>query len=166
MFSGFINELLYATFINFGYMKLRYIVFALVLGFALSSCEKNKVSKIPNITLENFGPLLIQNRDTLFLQFSLKDGDADIGTNRNEGEIFIKDARFPDFAPDYFPLIEMEIEDPDKGIFGSCIYMFTPDKLNPRTPSVPDTTYFLLYIKDRAGHHSDTIMTPQVVIMK
>ena len=157
-------------------MKFRYLAFFSVIILALASCQKNAVSGIPSITFEycglsNGADTLAVNQDTPFLKFSIIDGDADLG-NTPPGppyDIYINDMRFDTgYAGFMFPSIDQSIEDPKKGIQGTCIFLFLPSILQPRGDSihtfVADTVYYKVYILDRAGHHSDTITTTPLII--
>lgn len=153
-------------------MKIRYLFYMLLVSLAFASCQKNTVSKIPQISLLYFGPdSIILNIDTAYLQFSIVDGDADLGNDPNgsQKDIYIKDFRFDTgYAGYFFPAIDQTIEDPKKGIEGKCLFLFTPDILTSRTDSAHikygDTTHFAFYIVDRAGHHSDTIITKNIIM--
>ena len=173
MLSGYINAFDSNAFINFDYMNV--CRFAL-LGFSflvLSSCEKNTLSKIPQIKLEGFGPeIRTVGKDTTTIYFSLTDGDADLGVGIKAGQydIFINDKRFDTgFTGYYFPTITNEIKDPKKGLSGTCYFFFTPDLLLPRTDSIHlalgDTTHFELYIVDQAGNKSNHITTGNVYMV-
>ncbi|MBX2907489.1 MAG: hypothetical protein KF744_15700 [Taibaiella sp.] len=154
-------------------MNFRLLFLSGLSLFALSSCEKNTMSKIPQIKLEGFGPeIRTVGKDTTTLAFSLTDGDADLGVNIQAGsyDIFINDKRFDTgFAGYYFPAISNEVKDPQKGLKGTCYFFFTPDLLLPRLDSVHlkdgDTTHFELYIVDRAGNKSNHITTPDVYMV-
>jgi hypothetical protein len=144
----------------------RYIALVLFISLLLPSCEKNTVSKIPQISLITFYPLdsMRVNIDTSFIYFSLIDGDADIGNSDSVSGIFLKDSRDSGgFMRFPFPFISPpEIEDPKKGLEGKCLLYPVPQPV-PRSDSIHvatgDTLYYQLYITDRAGHHSDTITT-------
>ena len=157
-------------------MKVRYIaciVFALI---AFSACQKNTVSKIPSIALIYFGPDSIKlNRDTAFLEFRLTDGDGDLGNDPNSTatpikyDIYIKDFRYDTgFAGYFFPAIDHAIEDPKKGLEGTCLFAFLPSILTSRSDSLHllngDTTRFEVYIEDRAGDTSNHIFTSNIIM--
>ena len=158
-------------------MKIVYVVFLCALVLAFSACQKtNDVSKIPHIGLIAFLPLdsMIANIDTCSLQFSLIDGDGDIGYANPGGadtvsQIYMKDSRFDSagFQPTPFPAIDVTIEDPKKGLQGTCLFFPFPQPI-PRPDSLHtatgDTLTYELYIKDRAGHESNHIITGRYII--
>src|SRR4051812_35726975 len=120
MVSVLFNDVLLYTFPNFGLMKIRYLFYFLFASVVFAACTKtNDVSKIPQISLMYFGPdSMIINIDTPMLQFSLTDGDADLGNDPNGDlrDIYIKDFRYDTgFVGYFFPSIDVSIEDPKKG---------------------------------------------------
>jgi hypothetical protein len=159
-------------------MKIRYLACLLLISMAVFSCQKtNNVSKIPHIGLLYFGSgegtdSIIVGYDTAFLQFSIVDGDADLGNDPNgsQKDIYVKDFRYDTgFAGYFFPGIDQSIEDPKKGIQGTCTFEFIPPvDLTPRADSlhmaVGDTTHLEVYIVDRAGHQSNHIVTGSIII--
>lgn len=146
------------------------IAFVLLSFLAFASCEKsNNVSKIPHISLIAFVPDSMHvNVDTCIIEFGLVDGDGDLGNDSNSA-IYLKDSRFEaqGFIKNQFPVIDPNIEDPKKGLEGTCI--FTP--MEPPTPRLDsihmatgDTLTYELYIKDRAGNESNHIITHPLII--
>jgi hypothetical protein len=154
-------------------MRVAHLVIIALLVISFSACTKNTTSKIPFISLKFFGfrdGTLIGkvNKDTAFLQFDLADGDADLGRD-DRNDIYVQDNRFPGtYTPYAFPVIDPVALDPKKGVEGTCTFIFTPDLITPRTDSlhkaVGDTMSFNVYIVDKAGHNSDTIVTPSIVV--
>lgn len=112
--------------------------------------------------------------DTIYITFNFADGDADIGNTPNTGnsnyDIFIKDSRFDSvgFLGYFFPAVDQSIEDPSKGLTGTITFKQPVGLLKFRTDSIHfyfgDTLHYQLYIVDRAGHMSDTIVTPNLYI--
>jgi len=157
-------------------MNLRNIVYLLLVVLITPSCQKNDLSKIPQIDLLYCGPsdgkdYVRVNVDTAVLQFSLSDGDADLGNKPGSGkyDIYIRDFRFDTgYQGYYFPEIDGEIKDPNKGLSGTCTFSFIPPTLLPRTDSFHiingDTTHFEVYIMDVAGNKSNHIITGNVVM--
>jgi len=115
------------------------------------------------------------NVDTAFIEFSLVDGDGDIGySNPQTGDtsqIYFRDSRFDSagFVPNQFPAIDVTIEDPKKGLQGTCLFYPLPQP-SPRTDSLHtatgDTLFYELYIVDRAGHQSNHIVTHSIIVRK
>ena len=153
-----------------------------VLIATVVSCQKNNVSPVPYITSQYFGldygryndtPVIMKlSSDTLYFQFSFIDGDGDLGndTTNHMYDVYVKDFRYDTgFVGYIFPQIDKSIEDPKKGLTGVCQFLFfAPNILLARPDSVhtyvADTTYFEVYIMDRAGHKSNHIVTPRVIM--
>lgn len=151
---------------------VRYLVPVLLAALLFPSCQKNTVSKIPQISLMLFYPdsVMKVNVDTAYIEFHLVDGDADIG-NDTVSRVFLKDSRNPNtFIPYDFPIIDGAIEDPKKGLEGTCIFLPVPQPV-PRSDSLhnatgADTFYYEVYITDRAGNASNHIVTHSMIIRK
>lgn len=150
-------------------MRLRNFLLFTIATAATLSCKKgNDMSKVPQIGLSSFGPEYVRvNKDTLVIVFGLQDGDGDLG--RGKGDIFIHDFRYPGQIDSFnFPDIDPTVVDPTKGLVGDCAFLYTPALLTPRSDSLHiatgDTTYFELYIKDKAGNESNHITTPYVIM--
>lgn len=145
-------------------------VVALLLGalLGLSSCEKNTVSKVPNISLIGFGPstTLRVNVDSPVIAFNFTDGDADLATG-NTSAVYLKDSRFDTGYLRYdFPSIDASILNPKNGVNGQG-YLY-PNAPVPRFDSVHivngDTLVYEMYITDNAGNKSNHIVTPQIIV--
>ena len=150
-------------------MKARTILLISLFAIAgFSACEKNTVSKIPNITFTAASQALRVNLDTMVIQFSIVDGDADIGNDTLSG-IYWKDSRFDSagFSRADFPAIDKDVEDPKKGMQASCTFFPVPQP-TPRFDSIHvifgDTFTYEFYVQDRAGHKSNHITTPPIII--
>src|SRR3954469_5480046 len=106
----------------------RGILVLIVIAFLLPSCRKNDVSKIPQIGLVALYPdtAIKVNLDTCFIEFSLIDGDGDIGYDNSAPDtvssIYLKDSRYESagFVRVPFPSVDVAIEDPKKGLEGKC----------------------------------------------
>jgi hypothetical protein len=108
------------------------------------------------------------NIDTAYIQFSFSDGDGDIGNDSVSG-IYFKDSRYPDigFIKADFPDIDPSIEDPKKGLEGTCLFFPVPTP-TPRNDTFHikhgDTLSYELYIKDRANNESNHIVTKPLIV--
>jgi hypothetical protein len=148
-------------------MKLR-VIACLLAVLALSSCEKNTVSKIPFINFIYLDQYRRVNIDTSYLIFGMADGDGDLGQGLSSGkyDLYIRDIRTDSFLGFQFPDIDRTIEDPKKGVTAIDTFIITPPMLTPRDDSFHrangDSTYFELYIMDRAGDTSNHIITPLI----
>lgn len=109
--------------------------------------------------------------DTLFIKFYLEDGDADLGNDQSTTnyDIFLKDSRYDTgYGGYFFPYIDPAAENSTMGLKGTCTFKQLAAFIVPRNDTVHmkygDTVQYELYIKDRAGHASNHITTPQLYI--
>lgn len=150
---------------------MKYIL--LLSAFALcvfTSCNKNNtlpknhpyidfISLTPNYVKQG-----IASKDTVFLQFSFKDGNANLGVTPGgqDRDIYIIDLRDSTlFAAQYFPAMPGDAKDPSIGMEGTCTTWFPVAYIPVRLTTHPnaDTLQFEVYIKDRAGRESNHITT-------
>jgi hypothetical protein len=114
-------------------------------------------------------------QDSVIITFAFTDGDGDLGFKDDaEESIFIVDGRDSFQKPSYrIPHIEQQ--GAGNGISGSisivvpttcCIY---PPPLPPcdtiNAPQQLDTVFYLIRIKDRAGHLSNEIQTGPITLI-
>jgi len=146
---------------------------ALALTSALiSACSTGSgVSNIPHIVLTAMSAdSIVAGADTLYIQFSIIDGDGDIGatTTDTSSAIYFEDSRFDTgYFENQFPIVDPSVEISSKGLQGTCTFAPFPPPI-PRSDTNHakhgDTLYYRIFITDRAKHHSDTITTPQVIV--
>lgn len=115
--------------------------------------------------------------DTLYITFSFTDGDGDLGSVNGEPNIFIFDGRDTFEKPAYqIPYIDQE--GAGNGISGEirirllstcCIYPrstgIPPCDTSKNAPQNLDTVFYWIYIRDQAGHNSDTIQTAPITLI-
>ncbi len=147
----------------------RYLSILVISMLLFSACKTTTASKIPFISLIAFVPDSMKvNIDTTYLYFNIVDGDADIG-NSDASQIYLKDSRFDSlgFIPTPFPTIDKSIEDPAKGLEGTCVFFPFPQptpRLDSNHFNTGDTLHYEFYITDRAGHQSNHITTHDLII--
>ena len=112
------------------------------------------------------------NTDSIRVTFSFTDGDGDLG-DKDSLNIFIRDSR-DQFIASKYRLPELPPEGAQRGVRGEitvtiyttcCIF---PDGTPPCEASLEfptDTLRYELYIKDRAGHVSNTIQTAPIILV-
>lgn len=117
----------------------------------------------------------IFQQDSLVVVFKFEDGDGDIGRNeqQHENDVFFVDTR-TGTLDNTFGIPEIPEEGAGNGVEGEvrillfstcCIY---PDGSDPCTinPNYPvDSLQYRIYIKDRAGHTSNEILTPVITLL-
>ena len=136
----------------------------------IAGCKKDEnISPIPAIT---FKSLLVGNngvKDTAsILTFSYIDGDGDLGVlSDNTSEPYnLKIATYERINGSYVYLINQDGYIPnltpkarDKAISGDIT-----DVLQLPLNKINDTLHYEVYIIDRAGHESNMIITPDIVV--
>lgn len=154
--------------------------FILLFGFfailVLFRCKKAPEYPVePQITLVSALPgVLKPDADSLKIKFSFTDGDGDLGYNDNENTshdttIFVKDIRPNSIGNPYTYIFDMPrilAKGSFKQITGTfTINMFGSTSCRPDFPSPRnfDTVKYEIKIRDRAGHTSNVISTPDII---
>ncbi len=165
---------------------IKLFIFLITAVVFLDSCrEKEEYPEVPNLEFLSFTKLVHPaGYDTLgIMVVSYTDGDGDLGISQydtsafnffvsyfvmnngvlgpgliynNQTEQFDTinfNNRFGPLAPDdYEGWIKGEIEDTIKPLF------------DPRSTKTHDTIQFMVYMTDQAGHKSNTVSTPLIVV--
>jgi hypothetical protein len=159
-------------------MKRYRALLALLPILIIASCEKNTLSKIPQISLNGFSGDSARAGspfDTVFIAIKFADGDADLGVDPNNTngyyDIYLKDSRYDTGYVGYFlPSIDASAEDPKKGITGIITFAQPAVLLQVRQDSLHlkygDTLNYKIYIADRARHTSNHITTPNIILRR
>ena len=139
-------------------------VCCLIISFSMYSCKKDKLlfSATPEISISSVTPTTVtQFRDSIVVLVHYKDGDGDVGfTEPDSLSMVVQDDRTPN--PDWYyvpPLApagsviaiqgELEIKLHNTFLLGS---------------GSQEITKFHIKLKDRAGHWSNEVTTPQITI--
>ena len=156
----------------------RFALWLLVVAFALPSCVTPPDYPVePIIMYEGVNKDFIYAQiteipDSVTFQFSFTDGDGDI-SSRDSTDIYYVDSRFPTLTtPLALPPIPRE--GTGNGISGdifftlintgqvNCVYN---GRFPAQDPAYPVDTFSLsIFMRDQAGHISNTIRTEQVKI--
>lgn len=139
----------------------------LLLSLVLVSCKKDDeddITSIPHITFKSISPGTIKEyKDSVVIGIEYTDGDGDVGENGTGIEnAFVIDSRnnliysfrIRQLAPDNANIIirgNLSIVIPAVGL------------VNPSSSS--ESVAFQVYIKDRAGHRSNTEATSYVTVV-
>lgn len=147
-------------------MKLP-LLFCLTV-MALTGCKKdNELTGDPNVPFITFisvsSTTVLQFKDSLVITFEYKDGDGDIGEiDPDLNDLQIKDKRLS--KADYYfvkPLSPPGSKIKTKGTI--AVQLKNTFLLGNANSEI--TTYELK-LKDRAGHWSNSIITPEITITK
>jgi len=146
------------------------ITLIVLLVVLMSSCSKNTTSNIPFISTLSMYPDSVKAgyfEDTVFISFHFKDGDADLGNDPSgtNYDIYTIDSRDGSITGYFFPSINPSVEDASKGIEGNCLLKLQAALIVPiDTTKQRDTLHYSIFIQDKALHHSDTLVTPNIYI--
>jgi len=153
----------------------RYLVFFTLTVFLLGCNTENQGDEIPVISNVLISKSTMRqgdlNQDSLWVQFTFEDGDGDLGFGSQDSrhEIFIQDSRtnalynsykIPDLPPSNGAQQKGQI---NLLVFTTCCLF--PNPIPPCSAPVQfptDSLFFIVYIKDRAGHLSDTLQSPLI----
>lgn len=145
-----------------------FLVCLLTLVWIQTSCTKRTDDLSfpiePMITLDSISQdTLIEFQDRLILHLSYQDGDGDLGTsNPDINSIFIQDSRLANADEYYLPPLAPETGTISiQGTFDvelSTTFLFGN--------GTEESTVFSLFLKDRAGHESNTVETVEILIMR
>ena len=129
--------------------------------------EFNNYSR--NFMSQGFGP-----EDSIIMTIGYTDGDGDLGSDGDSLDVFVKDTRL-DGAPLTYKLPFVPQQGAGNGISGEisivlpttcCIF---PDNIAPPCethPSYPsDILVYEVFIRDRAGHESNKVLTSEVSLI-
>lgn len=162
---------------------------ALVAGFLQNCVQPPDYPKEPVIEFLSISPNVMLQRPfyvlpdsvTTTVTFSYTDGDGDLGYPGNDTatSIIVRDARTPQLTRQY-QLPYVDEQGAGNGISGEVslnipIVCCIPDPLNgiPLPPcdtlspsmQMRDTVVFIIQIKDRAGHFSNSIETAPLILI-
>lgn len=142
------------------------MVWAVAVSLLFSGCKKEEaISATPSIKFISISPnpaIKYQNEVTITIEYT--DGDGDLGENTADVKnLFVTDSRnnvtsefrIPQLAPDNSSIIirgNLSINLPPQG--------FVDDSHNS------ETTTYSVYVKDRAGHVSNTVQTDVLTVNK
>ena len=152
-----------------------FLLFLFPLVFIFTKCQKAPdFPAIPSIAFVSINTTKISAnaKDSLKITFSFTDGDGDLGdpnSQTTDTSIYITDVRpnNPEFTySDNIPYITPKGS--YKQISGNVtVYMKNTsfDEVQCRPDhAIADTVHYKIRIKDRAGHYSNTIITPTVYL--
>lgn len=133
----------------------------------LSACSENNTSLpdiVPQITLQSFEPdTVVQFVDSIKIVIAYEDGDGDIGYwNADSLPLAVHDLRL--MRPDYFYVRPLTPDSQALSISGTIDITIRNTFLLGNGSY--ETTRFEIKLKDRAGHWSNTVVTPQVLIIR
>jgi hypothetical protein len=152
-------------------IKNKIFVFA-VIGMA--ACVRPPDYPIePQIVFSSLSKTMMRQgtgqQDSLWLTVTFTDGDGDLGSN-DSLNVFVTDKRYPNRVAETFRMPYVPEQGAGNGISGNIkLLLFTTccNVIPPCEPSITkpiDTLVYQIAIKDRAGHKSNVIETPNIYL--
>jgi hypothetical protein len=136
--------------------RLNLIILSAIL-LSVISCGKSKnFPSTPDLTFKGISPSEVRASDSVQIVCGFRDAEGDI-----QDSIFYKASNNNVFAPYAIPNFPAQ-----RNMEGNIILVLERD-LDFSTPvggAAADTLSFDVYLKDRAGHISDTVRTTKVVV--
>ncbi|MBS1616796.1 MAG: hypothetical protein JST06_11840 [Bacteroidetes bacterium] len=159
-------------------MKFWLPLFLLLCFIGVWACKTNTNPVTPSISFISLYPDSVHSgsfKDTAYLSFGFTDGDGDLGNDPTSGnyDVFLKDTRDTgtnfSILRYFFPPIPDGARDPIKGLEGKGTIAIQGIYINTRQDTLHrlhgDTVSWRMWVKDRAGHTSDTIQTTSLIIL-
>ncbi len=142
---------------------IRNLVLVFLVSVALVACKKaDEIGPIPEIEFVSVTPGNVQEyADSLVVTIKYRDGDGDLGENTSGAEnFFLADSRnnviykfrIPQLAPDNSSII----------IEGNLNVTLANTAIIDGSNS--QTFTYSIYVKDRAGNQSNTVVTSPVTV--
>lgn len=138
----------------------------------LTACSTEKLSPTPQISNPSVSNEEIhvgeRLQDSIVLSFDFSDGDGDVSGSR--ASLFFKNDLDPTamVVPYPFPEIADGTIDPDKGATGTAyVILASTAPVFPILDSMTlrDTVRLSYYIKDEKGNQSNTLTTPDLILL-
>ena len=143
---------------------LQNILAIILLGLLFSSCKKDPptISTTPSITFVSVNPTsVVQFQDSISFVISYTDGDGDIGQNDpNVYNLFLTDNRIN--VTYQYRISQLAPDNANIAITGNLTVVLKNAGITDNSTSQSAT--YSIYLKDRAGHQSNTITSSAITI--
>lgn len=150
-------------------MKVKMLYFAVFSMLILAiACSKDKLESIPQLKLKSVNTLTMGRQDVLEILLDVRDKEGDV----TDSALIVKEI-----------LNELQKNEPQQ--FTNLDYPIPPHPsttkmemgitFSRQDPGVPvgdpftpenDTVVFHIKVRDKAGHYSEVLTTPKIVILK
>ncbi|HTN47749.1 MAG TPA: hypothetical protein VL098_15480 [Flavipsychrobacter sp.] len=128
------------------------------------------MSKIPQLEFVTMTPSEVKggsSQDTVYLSFRFQDGDADIATDDQTENIIIKNTKDTTTLKFKMPGVDDAFKDPSTGFKGLFIVRIQAAYFTLRdTAMAYDSLQFKVTLSDIAGHVSNEVTTPVLILNK
>ena len=140
------------------------ILIALVIVTLIPSCKKDQgISNVPVITFDSISPNpAIKYQDTVLIVISYKDGDGDLGIDSADiKNLFVTDSR--NNVVSQFRIPQLAPTGSSIAIQGN-LNVILPPQLFINDNDTTETATYSIYVVDRAGHKSNTVISTPLKI--
>lgn len=139
---------------------MRYLIVAIYVLMISSCLNPPDYSEIPAITFDSISAKdVVANKDSIKFYISFTDGDGDLGSE-TDSNLFITDSRTGFPHPDKIP--EITPSGKVKSVSGQIV--FTLSEIDSVPDGKLDSAFYTIQILDRAGHLSNQVVSPTVII--
>lgn len=149
-------------------MKAKLLI---VLGFVvgLIACQKDKFNTIPTLTFVSVNTQELHPNEGIIFKFTFTDKEGDI-----QDSLFVqkitKNCEASDFDAFYLLPSDLPKKSNSEGElevrYAYGVGYNYPAIKEPACQGQNDTCFFRFALKDKAGHTSDTVSSPQIVLIK
>jgi len=148
-------------------MKAKILTGAVILAIVWTACSKDKYNTTPTLTFTNVNGNEFGAGQVIDFSFQVTDKEGDL-----QDTIFMKRTSPACSDLNYTAGFEMPQTVPKKFLKADIQLIFA--FRNPAPPYITlegcserdDTASFKFWIKDKAGHVSDTVQSPTIVLLK
>ena len=121
------------------------------------------MSVVPEISFVSIGPSTVfQNKDSVIIRISYRDGDGDIGENNSD----VQNAEITNFRNNLtykFRIRQLAPTNANVAIQGELEFII-PGVAMENTSLSSESTYFTISITDRAGNKSNQISSENIIV--
>lgn len=147
--------------------QIYYLLTFIGFAFVFNACDKDKpeeYSSTPSITFVSISPgTVTEFQDSITIVISYVDGDGDLGENNaNVDNLFVIDKRVNITYP--FRVQQLSPDNSNIAIKGNLNIVLKNTGITDG--SLQQSVSYQVYIKDRAGHQSNTITTTSITVKK
>lgn len=148
---------------------MRFVIVAFVVSAFLLSCNKDKFNTKPALKLDSVNTKVVDKGDALRFNLNVTDLEGDLTDSmfiykvvRNCPAGSLKfQYKIPEFPTNKNLDVDIEV-----GFAYRNTSLGLPSIPEPQCPPRNDSCFFRFVIRDKAGNVSDTVNSPEIVILK